>query len=521
MQSTGKPRASASLLLESEPKNGNGPQPDPVSADLGVREYNNILTPSSTRRGFLQALAFGGLAAAVVPSGKAVEPPPPGASDELLDEIERRACLYFYEMADPATGLVLDRAVVDLAYSPGACSIAATGFGLSALCIADRRGYLDRGLVKARVGRTLEFLCNRAEHEHGFFYHFLDSEKGTRIWKSEASSVDSAWLLCGALHTKAYWDDPEIRRMASQLLNRTDWQWMLNGGQMLSHGWVPESGFLPYRWDAYSELLAMYLLALSSETHAIPAECWNSWRRPMSDYEGIFFIDAGAPLFVHQYSHAWFDFRDRVDHYANYFNNSQRATQAHRLYCTSLVKEYPWFGPDMWGVTASDSRKGYRVWGYPERPPDGTLVPCAAGGSIVFLPQLCGAVLQNMKDRYGKGLWCRYGFRDAFHPGADWYGPDVIGIDLGIMLLMAENMRSQSVWNDIMATSEAQRGFQLAGLQHPSPDTSPSSHSGDSDRPPRPVESGDSDGSKKKGSATPPPNRRRRSSTHAQPRETH
>jgi len=321
------------------------------------------------------------------------------------------------------------------------------------------------------------------------------------------------------LHTKAYWEDEEIRKLASQLLDRADWHWMLNGGQMLSHGWVPESGFLPYRWDAYSELLAMYLLALSSETHPIPAACWNTWRRPMSDYEGIFFIDAGAPLFVHQYSHAWFDFRDRLDHYANYFNNSQRATQAHRMYCMSLAPEYPWFGPNMWGVTASDSRKGYRVWGTASHPPDGTLVPCAAGGSIVFLPQMCGAVLQNMKDMYGKDLWCRYGFRDAFHPEAGWYGPDVIGIDLGIMLLMTENLRSQSVWSTVMASSEAKRGLELAGLVHPSAELSQKLNEEDSNPLPQSIESGSSDGSKKsKPSAQ--PRRRRRSSAHAQPRET-
>jgi hypothetical protein len=445
-----------------------------------------------------------------------------GASDQLLDDIERRACLYFYEMADPDTGLVLDRSVVDVSYRPGPCSIAATGFGLSALCIADRRNYLDRSLLKARVARTLEYLSKSAEHEHGFFYHFIDSANGNRIWKSEVSSVDSCWLLCGVLHVKAYWDDEEIRRMAAELLNRADWQWMLNGGQLLSHGWAPESGFLPYRWDAYCELLAMYLLALSSEMHPIPAACWNSWRRPMSDYEGIFFIDAGAPLFVHQYSHAWFDFRDRVDHFANYFNNSQRATQAHRLYCMSLSKDFPWFGPDMWGVTASDSRKGYRVWGYTGHPPDGTLVPCAAGGSIVFLPQLCGDVLENMMDRYGKDLWCRFGFRDAFHPESGWYGPDVIGIDLGIMLLMAENLRSQSVWGDIMATEEAKRGLELAGLLHPSAEPLANVRSEDSDRP-HPTESGASNVTQQKSSPTSshsvPKRRRSRSSTNASNRE--
>ena len=393
------------------------------------------------------------------------EPHATGASDELLDEIERRGCRYFYEMADPGTGLVLDRSLPEGAYSPGASSIAATGFGLSALAIADSRGYLDRSLIRARVRRTLKFLCGEAEHEHGFFYHFLDSATGKRIWKSEASSVDTAWLLCGVLHSKAHWDDPEIQGLAAELLNRTDWRWMLNGGHLLSHGWVPEGGFLPYRWDAYCELLAMYLLALSSETHGIPPASWNAWKRPMRDYQGIFFIDAGAPLFAHQYSHAWFDFRDRLDTYANYFRNSQRATHAHRLYCMTLSKEFPWYGPDMWGVTASDSPDGYRVWGSFASPPDGTLVPCAAGGSVVFLPQTCGAVLQNMKDLYGERVWCRYGFRDAFHPKSGWCSPDVIGINLGIMVLMAENLRSESVWDSVMSTPEAKRGMEAAGLQ--------------------------------------------------------
>jgi hypothetical protein len=184
----------------------------------------------------------------------------------------------------------------------------------------------------------------------------------------------------------------------------------------------------------------------------------------MKDFEGIFSIDAATPLFVHQYSHAWFDFRDRHDKYADYFRNSVRATQAHRLYCMQLSKEFPWYGPNMWGVTSSDSRTGYRVWGSPTHPPDGTLVPCASGGSLVFLPQLSGAVLQNMYDRYGKHAWTKYGFVDAFHPGQGWYNRDVIGIDLGIMLLMAENTRTAGVWSAVMSTPEAKRGMAAARL---------------------------------------------------------
>ncbi|HTM50436.1 MAG TPA: glucoamylase family protein [Bryobacteraceae bacterium] len=383
----------------------------------------------------------------------------------MLDEIERRACRYFYEMADPSSGLVLDRAFVNDIYSPGVASIAATGFGLSAMAIAARRFYLDRGAIESRVLRTLKFLCDRTDQERGFFYHFLDSSSGKRVWGSEASSVDTTWLLCGVLHCSAFFDNSEIRKLSSELINRADWEWMLNGSQALCHGWTPEKGFLKYRWDAYSEVLAMYLLAIASEKHPIPASCWNAFARPLREYQGIFFIDAGVPLFVHQYSHAWFDFRNRRDRYADYYRNSVRATQAHRLYCLSYSRDFPWYGPDMWGVTASDSRTGYRAWCSPHSPPDGTLVPCAAGGSLVFLPQSCGTVLQKMFDEYGDKAWSKYGFVDAFHPKEDWYSRYILGIDQGILLLMAENARSGSVWEAVMSTSEARRAMDAVGLR--------------------------------------------------------
>jgi hypothetical protein len=396
---------------------------------------------------------------------RAASTQPDRASDRLLDEIERRACRYFYEMADPNTGLVRDRATASEPYAPSVSSIAATGFGLSALAIAANRNYLDGAAAQARVLTTVKFLCERAAQERGFFYHFLDSDSGQRIWKSEVSSVDTAWLLCGVLHASAAFNDPEIRKLSTELLNRTDWEWMLSGSHTLCHGWMPESGFLKFRWDSYSECLAMYLLAISSEAHPIAASCWEAFKRPMRDFEGIFFIDAGAPLFVHQYSHAWFDFRDRRDRYANYFRNSARATEAHKLFCMSYTREFPWYGPNLWGVTASDSRNGYRVWCSPTSPPDGTLVPCAAGGSLVFLPQSCGVVLQNMFDRYGDKVWSKYGFIDAFHPGEKWYSRYILGIDQGIILLMAENMRSESVWKAVMSTERARRAMDAVGLR--------------------------------------------------------
>jgi hypothetical protein len=314
------------------------------------------------------------------------------------------------------------------------------------------------------VRTTLQFLCERAAQERGFFYHFMDSDTGKRIWRSEASSIDTAWLMCGVLHSAAFWDNPDIRKFATELLNRTEWEWMLASGRTLCHGWRPEEGFLRYRWDAYSEGLAMYLLAIGSDKHAIPASCWGEFARPMREFQGVFFIDAGAPLFVHQYSHAWFDFRGRRDAFANYFHNSARATQAHRLLCLSYTNQYPWYGPEMWGVTASDSRGGYRNWCSPEVPPDGTLVPCAAGGSLTFLPDQCGAVLQKMYDDYGERVWSKYGFRDAFHPQEKWYSRYVLGIDQGIILLMVENMRSNGVWDSVMSTDVAQRAMKAVGL---------------------------------------------------------
>jgi hypothetical protein len=174
---------------------------------------------------------------------------------------------------------------------------------------------------------------------------------------------------------------------------------------------------------------------------------------------------------VHQYSHAWFDFRNQQDGWADYFRNSQVATTRHREFCIGLKPKFPWFGEDMWGISASDSQFGYIDWGGPKTKAndriDGTLVPCASGGSVVFLPDECTRVLDTMLDRYGSKVWTRYGFVDAFHPQAGWYGPDVLGIDLGIMLLMAENLRTGSVWKTIMSTPEAIRGFKAAGFYNP------------------------------------------------------
>lgn len=388
-------------------------------------------------------------------------------SEQFLDDLEKAGCLFFWEQASPFTGLVKDRSRTSKFDDHNVASIAATGFGLTALCIADKREYLPGKSVETRVATTLKFLLTKMQHERGFFFHFIDVNSGERVWASEISSIDTSLLLSGILTCRQHFSSPEIRSLATQIYNRVDWQWMLNGGKTLSHGWKPESGFLPYRWDSYCELMMIYLLGIGSPTYPISPDTWDAWSRPIFEYDGLHYISAQAPLFVHQYSHAWFDFRGKRDRYANYFENSVLATQAHRRFCASLHDRFSDYSENIWGITASDSAKGYVVWGGPPAmgPIDGTLVPSAPAGSLPFLPRECLDTLRVMRKRFGKHAWKRYGFVDAFNPLHNWNAADVIGINTGIGLLMAENFRSSFVWDTFMKNAEARTAMERVGFK--------------------------------------------------------
>jgi hypothetical protein len=398
------------------------------------------------------------------------------ARDEsFLEDMSRRAFRYFWEQADPATGLVRDRARTD--GSPhdethrDVASIAATGFGLTALCIAAERGWLRPHEARERVRATLRFFAARATHERGWFYHWMDARTGERRWQSEISSIDTALLLGGVLTARQkFRADPEIVRLATIIYERVDFPWMLNNHPtLLSHGWRPESGFIKYRWNAYSEHLILYLLAVGSPTHAITPRSWLAWQRERITYAGYTYV-TGGPLFIHQYSHAWVDLRARRESrypFTDYFQNSVAATRAHRAFCLALSHEFPGYTEDVWGVTASDSAKGYLAWGGPPRDPaiNGTVVPCAAGGSLMFTPDISLPALHAMRDKYGARVYGRYGFADAFNPNDGWVNPDVIGINLGIMLLSAENLRTGNVWRWFMHNPELPRAMRLVGLR--------------------------------------------------------
>jgi hypothetical protein len=346
-------------------------------------------------------------------------------------------------------------------------SIAATGFGLASLCIADSRGYMDSAQIKERVRKTLDFIANKLPNEHGFYYHFIDMETGARWEKCELSSIDSSILLCGVLTARQHFDDQQIKDLATTIYERADWPWFQNGEKTLSMGWHPEKGFLEARWNHYCELMMIYLLGIGSPTHPLAPDTWDAWARPTIKYEGLEYVSGNDPIFTHQYSHAWYDFRNKRDKYTNYYDNSVTATKAHKLFCLSLRDKYPTYGEDLWGITASDFIGGYTAWGGPpaQGPIDGSVVPCATGGSLPFLFDDCIRVLRTIRGKYGDKAWNRYSFVDVFNPMTNWYNKDVLGIDIGITMLMAENQRTGFVWETFMKNPETQAAMQKVGFK--------------------------------------------------------
>ncbi len=417
---------------------------------------------------FASFFGCGGRNSTVTPNP--VGAPYQGTDAQLLDDIQRSAFQFFWNETNPNTGQVKDRAFLNGNDTRTMASIAATGFALSGLCIGDARGYAKTADIIARVTATLQFLYNTMPNVHGFYYHFVDMNTGQRWAQSELSSIDTSILLCGILTARQYFQDAEIQDLATKIYNRVDWPWMLNGGPTFSMGWTPESGFLAARWEHYCELMMIYLLGIGSTTNPVSPDTWSAWSRPTITYQGLTYISGNDPIFTHQYSHAWYDFRNKKDAYANYFDNSVTATKAHKLFCVSLKPQFSDYSDDLWGISASDYVHGYTAWGGPppQGPIDGSIVPCATGGSLPFQFADCMRVLRTIRGAYGTKAWGQYGYVDAFNPLTGWYDSDVLGIDLGITMLMAENQRSGLIWSTFMKNPEAQSAIsamQKVGFQ--------------------------------------------------------
>ena len=401
--------------------------------------------------------------------------------DTFLEDLSRRSFQYFWEYTDPQTGMTRGRAKADGApYDPNRRdigSIAVTGFGLAGLCIAAERGWVKRDEALTRVRNCLKFFAEDAPQEHGWFYHWMNVKEGRRTGvlensekKSELSSIDTALLMGGILTARGYFQkDAAIQNLADRIYERMDFQWMLNGDPLLlSHGWTPETGFLKARWARYSEFTIIYLLGIGSPSHALDPASWYAWERPENVYGDYKYIGL-SPLFTHQYSQVFIDYRGRREKRGtkiDWFENSVTATRAHRQFCIDLAKEFPGYSETIWGITSSNSATGYKAWGGPPRKanPDGTVVPCAAAGSLMLAPDICIPALKAMKERFGDKIYGRYGFTDAFHPTNGWVSADVLGLDIGITLLSAENLRTGSLWKWFMRNREISRAMELAGL---------------------------------------------------------
>jgi hypothetical protein len=405
-----------------------------------------------------------------LPAALAAAPRLPLSREEeaFLEDLSHRCFQFFWEQADENTGLVRDRALADLG-DPDRRTIAssaATGFGLTAICAAAERGWIPRDQARRRAEATLRFYAEKSSHEHGWFYHFVEAATGERRWNCEISSIDTVLLLAGVLTARQYFSgDAEIGGMARKIRERIDFDWMLNGSpNLLAMGWHPESGFIKSRWDHHCELGILYLLGIASPANPLPAESWYAWTRPTVTYGEYSYISGAPPLFVHQYSQGWIDFRGRREKRppgTDWFENSVKATRAHRQFCMDLHDKFPGYSANVWGITASDSAKGYVAWGGPPATSniDGSVVPCAAGGSLMFAPDICLPALMEMRRQFGDRIYKRYGFVDAFHPINGWTNPDVIGIDVGITLIAAENLRTGNVWRWFGKNPEVRRAM--------------------------------------------------------------
>lgn len=465
-----------------------------------------------SRRGVIKLASLGLACLAAGGSGASGESRASSSTDDLLDDLEERTFRWFWDVGDPETGLVPDRWP-----SKSFCSIAAVGFALNAYAIGAERGWITRAQARERTLNTLRFFARAPQGEapvgmtgyRGFYYHFLDMQRGRRFETVELSSIDTVLLLTGMLFAGSYYTaghpvEAEIRRLAADLNGRVDWRWMLGKGPLVSMGWTPEQGFIESQWDRFNEATILYVLAIGSPTHPIDAAVWGRWTAKFDSSWGDHWGERHLyfpPMFGHQYSHLWIDFRGIRDpwlraHDLDLFENSRRATRAQRNYAIANPGKWAAYGPNCWGLTACDGPGDFRMviggrerefHGYtargpaPDRIDDGTIAPTAMASSIAFEPELVKTGLASMKGRFGQAVYGGYGFLDAFNPtltevpertrisgrlvpGFGWVDVDYLGIDQGPIVGMIANYRDELIWRTMRRSPPLIAGLKRAGF---------------------------------------------------------
>jgi hypothetical protein len=441
--------------------------------------------------------------------------PPPPAIDPEIHELQRRTFDWFVHVTPRETGLTPDRWP-----TKSFCSVAAVGFALTCWPIGVERGWMTRAEARERTLNTVRFFHDAPQGPEatgvtgykGFFYHFLDMETGHRYGRTELSTVDTTLLLGGMLFAAQWFDgdhadEAEIRRRVQAIYERVEWDWAVVRPNRISMGWHPETGFIPADWHIYNEGMLVLLLAIGSPTHPVSPEVWDEW---CSVYDQSWKEERGgghiafAPLFGHQYSHMYVDYRGIQDAWMrahrssggsnfDYFINSQRAVQDQRAYAMENPMGWAGYGMHVWGLTACDGPGDFRqvidgrerqFFSYSARGPgdrdDGTIAPTAAAASLPFWPDLVTACVKEMKARYGTGIYTEYGFLDSFNPtltqtdrtlqhgrivpGVGWVDGDYLGIDQGPIVIMIENTRSDAVWKRMRREPNLVRGLKRAGF---------------------------------------------------------
>lgn len=397
---------------------------------------------------------------------------PTRAYPDILDDLSQRAVRYFWEQSDSETGLTRDRGPNKKGgkeNNPEISSIAATGYALAAYAIGAERGWLPRKEVVDRACTTLRTVLTKVEGSHGWYFHFVDRRTGKRAWDSELSSIDSGLLFAGMLVAERGLKDAAFSKLSQQVLDRIDWHWMMTDdgwkpeSMTFCHGWKPEGGFLSSRWNSFSEHMYLYVLGYAMWPD-MPKGSWAAWDRPSVQYKGRDLI-TGGPLFMHQMSQGFIDFRGYRDPQGyDYFVEARNATLANRAYCIENPKGFEGYGPDIWGLSACDKPDGYGAQGAPGWIEDnGTLAPAAAVASMPFTPEESLAAAQAFRSRYPES-YGQYGFASGINPSQKWTGPDVIGIDLGQMLLNLENARDGLPHRWMMSHPLVQAGFRKIGF---------------------------------------------------------
>jgi hypothetical protein len=435
----------------------------------GVTYYYQITAVTTTSQNSLPSVTL-----STVPNAFA-------SNDAFLDYVQQANFDYFWYAANPANGLVPDRSATG-----SACSIAAVGFGLTAIGIGVDHGWITRTQAMARVLTTLNTFLSGPQGPgtsgvigyKGWFYHFLDMNTAQRASGSELSSIDTTLLLAGILYSKQYFngtnsDETSIRTMADAIFNRVDWTWMAQGTDAVAMGWQPGTGFSGYgNWVGYDEGMILYLLGLGTATNPLPTSAWTYWTSgyTWATYYGQSFVPF-PPLFGHEYSHCWVDFRHIADAYmtnqnSTYFENSRRAALAQQSYCITNPLGHVGYSSNVWGLTASDDPSGYEAHGAPPAlNDDGTIAPTAPGGAMAFAPDIALPTLEYFYSHYRPHIWTAYGFHDAFNLGQNgWFDTDELGIDQGPIVIMIENYRTQRPWQLFMQNAEIQRGLLRAGF---------------------------------------------------------